>query len=194
MNSLIASCFIGQDTNKHSVGMITSLREKDNRTMANLISGVSSTQQFEENLSFEENIKQVHFKAKESISKYRTFVIAFLDQFHPSIIDGVLLNAHKQNKHPLLNEVSRLMGYKGNFTRDIGITNLTVLDVPKKVGDIEVENIVVIAPLISYTRKVICASTFDNKLTLTTHDMNKQSDFLKKGVQLLHQIIENGAL
>lgn len=185
MNSLIASCFVGIDNNKHSVGMITSVREKGNRTMANLISGVSSTQQFDANLTFEENAKLVHEKAKESIKKYQYFVITFLSNFHPSIIDGILLHAHNQNNHLLLNEISRLMGYKGNFTRDIGITNLTVLDVPKQVGNMYVDNIVVVAPLISYTRKVICASTFDGKLTLSIHDMNQQTDFLKRGIRLL---------
>ena len=178
--------------------MITSVREKGNRTMANLISGVSSTQQFDANLTFEENAKLVHEKAKESIRKYQYFVITFLSNFHPSIIDGILLHAHNQNNHLLLNEISRLMGYKGNFTRDIGITNLTVLDVPKQVGNMYVDNIVVVAPLISYTRKVICASTFDGKLTLSIHDMNQQTDFLKRGIQLLKgkikkKVFENGA-
>lgn len=47
----------------------------------------------------------------------------YLNKFHPSIIDDILLHDHNQNNHLLLNEISRLMGYKGNFTRDIGIAN-----------------------------------------------------------------------
>ena len=120
------------------------------------------------------------FEPNNQMSFYLT-----LSKFYPSIIDGILLHAHHQNNHLLLNEISRLTGYKGNFTRDNGITNLTVLDVPKQVGNMYVDNIVVVAPLISYTRKVICASTFDDKLTLSIHDMNQQTDFLKRGISKL---------
>lgn len=188
VNSYLTTAFIKDDPSKHSIGMITSLREKGNCTMANLISGISSTQQYDLKISFNENARKVHQEIQRSLNKYRYFVINFMTAFAPSLVDGILLHSHGIIKNMLLEEISRVTGYKGNFTRDIGITNLTVLDVPSHFGNYEIEKLLVIAPLISYTRKVVCVSTFNGKMTLAYHDMLQDG---KGNPEFFESVIKN---
>ena len=189
VNSFLTTAFIKHIEGKKVVGWITSLREKGNETMANLISGAWTSLQYKKHLSFGDNARNVHDRIQSAIKLYKHFVISFLASLSPSIIDNLLLHTHGYKKNLLMSELTRVSGYKGNImSRDIGITNLTVLDVASQFGEYIIDKMIVVAPLISYTKSVICASTFDGQLTLAYHDMIHKG---KENSTFFKQVLEN---
>ena len=81
------------------------------------------------------------------------------------------------------------MRYTGEKTRDLGITNLTVLDIPASYGAYKIEKIIFIPPNISYSHNIIGVSTFNEEMTLTFHgteeDRDSQKQLFDKGVKNL---------
>lgn len=82
------------------------------------------------------------------------------------------------------------MGYKGGKTRNLGITNLTRLDIPTKYGEYKINKIIFIPPVVSYARHIIGVSTLENELTITYHFMNQQEiekerEFFEQGIRNL---------
>ena len=81
------------------------------------------------------------------------------------------------------------MRYTGEKTRDLGITNLTVLDIPAFYGAYKIEKIIFIPPNISYSHNIIGVSTFNGEMTLTFHGIEDNRDSQKqlfgKGVKNL---------
>ena len=172
VNTFLTTAFIKHIKGKKVVGWIMSLRDKGNETMANLISGAWVSMRYNRNLSFGDNARKVHKRIQGAISFLKHFVISFLSSLSPNMIDHILLHKHGYKKHPLMEEMCVVTGYKGNImSRDIGITNLTVLDVAHKFEHYVIDQLIVVAPLISYTKTVICSSTFNGQLTLAYHDM-----------------------
>ena len=166
-----------------------SLREKGNDTMANLISGAWTKLKYRDHLSFGDNARSVHNGIQRAIKFYKHFVINFLSSLSPNIIDNILLHTHGYKQNLLMEELCHMTGYKGNISsRDIGITNLTVLDVASQFGEHVIDKLIVVAPLISYTKSVICCSTFDGQLTLAYHDMIHKG---KDNSAFFNQVLDN---
>lgn len=63
------------------------------------------------------------------------------------------------------------MGYSGKKVKDMGIWNLTVLDIPTAYNDFEIDNIIFIPPAISYSHKIIGVSTINGKLSISYHNV-----------------------
>ena len=61
------------------------------------------------------------------------------------------------------------MGYTGEKKKDIGITNLTVIDIPVVYGNYKIENIIFISLAVSYSHNIIGVSIFNGKMTISYH-------------------------
>ena len=64
-----------------------------------------------------------------------------------------------------------VMGYAGKQKRDLGVTNLTVLDIQEVYGENRIEEIIFIPPSISYSDNIIGVATIGGKMTVAYHGM-----------------------
>ena len=112
-----------------SIGIPVSMRQGKNEAMSNLSSGLS------------------------------IFVLQFLAELPMALIDAVLLNTYHVCCYRLAEKNTKVMGYSGKKTSDLGITNLTVLDIPTLYRSYEIKNIIFIPPAVSYSNNIIAIST-----------------------------------
>lgn len=182
VNSYLVTAFLQADKKNRIVGIPVSVRETGNKSMTNLTSGISITHRFSDKHTFEENAKRVHRKIQKAVKKNRLFVLQFVSGFLPAVVDGILLSTHDCVENPLLKRLSTVMGYRGNKKRDLGVTNLTVLDIPTSYGKNRIEDIIFIPPVISYSRIIIGVSTVNGKMTLAYHGMEGENEVFKKGI------------
>lgn len=128
------------------------------------------------NKSFEENLTRVHkkiYKQLRDINK-KYFVLLFIAELCPSLLDSVLLQTHGCYENSLSEKMANIMGYMGNGGRDLGVTNLTKIDIPNNFDSFKIRDILFIPPKISYSKNVIGISTYEDKLSISYHKMNKE--------------------
>lgn len=71
-------------------------------------------------------------------------------------------------------QTARIMGYMGK-TRDLGITNLTQLDIPTLYGGDKIKNIIFVPPpAVSYSHSIIGILTVNGKMTFSFHNMARR--------------------
>ncbi|MDE7404493.1 MAG: hypothetical protein K2M81_05235, partial [Lachnospiraceae bacterium] len=189
VNSYIITAFLQADSRNHIVGIPVSVRENGNKSMTNLTSGVQIIHSFADRGDFSENAKQVQQKVSKELEKNRWFVLRFLSNLSPSLIDGVLLYTHHCYANPLIEQLAKVMRYVGDNTRDLGITNLTVLDIPAVYDTVKIEKIIFVPPNVSYSSNIIGISTFNGEMTITYHGTEdkkeQQKQFFDRGVKNL---------
>lgn len=187
VNSYVIAAFLQADTNNRIVGIPVSVREDGNKSMTNLTSGISIWHRFSEKRSFCENARQIHQKVHKAIQKHKWFVLQFLSALSPTLLDGVLLNTYQCFQNRLVKQLGKVMGYTGD--RDLGITNLTVLDIPTVYGAYKIEKLIFVPPAVSYARSIIGVSTINGEMTLTYHymeDTKKEPEaFFDRSIQNL---------
>lgn len=71
----------------------------------------------------------------------------------------------------LAEKTAKVMTYFGKKKRDIGVTNLTVIDIPVVYGNYEIGNIIFIPPAVSYSHNIIGVSTFNGRMTISYHNI-----------------------
>ena len=92
--------------------------------MTNLTSGVIVIHSYTDDLTFSENAGQIHKKVLKKLGKYRFFVLRFLSDLSPALIDGVLLHTHYGYESRLTGQLSKVIGYCGKEKKDLGIIKL----------------------------------------------------------------------
>lgn len=170
VNSYLVTMFLQRFRKKCEVGIPVSIRESGNESMVNLTSGIRIIHRFDPKKSFAENGVQVHGKIKRKLKNKRKFVLKFLAELPGTLLDAVLLTAHGCYSHRLAEKTAKIMGYIGKI-RDLGITNLTEIDIPVVYGSYKIKNIIFVPPAVSYSQNVIGVSTFNGKMTFTFHNM-----------------------
>lgn len=189
VNSYIITAFLRADGNFRNVGIPVSVRENENSSMTNLTSGIRILYSYHESSSFSENAKIIHRKVLTELKTHRWLPLRFLSEFSPALIDGVLLHTYQCLDNPTIVRLAKVMGYTGERKRDVGITNLTVLDLPSNYGNTKIRKIIFIPPNVSYCNHVIGVSTFRGEMTLTYHgtetDKEKQRSFFERGIRIL---------
>lgn len=189
VNSYIITAFLQADGNCRNVGIPLSVRESGNKSMTNLTSGIRILYSFHERDPFSENAKKIHRKVLKELKTHRWFVLRFLSELSPALIDGVLLHTYNCHDDPMIARLSKVMGYTEERKRDVGITNLTILDLPSDYGNVKLEKIIFIPPNVSYSDHIIGVSTFHGEMTLTYHgtetEKERQRKFFERGIQVL---------
>lgn len=189
VNSLTVAAFLQAKCQNCVVGIPISVRDNGKKSMANFTSGISISHYYSEKQTFVENARQIHRKIRRAIEKDRLFVLQFMADFSPSIIDGILMTTHDCCQNPLLERLAKVMGYSGKRKRNLGITNLTVLDIPMVYGENSIEEIIFIPPAISYSDNIIGVATIGGKMTVTYHGMegnnNEQNRVFDRGINNL---------
>lgn len=174
VNSYMITSFFRDDSDNSAgkmVGIPVSIREED-KGMSNQTSGIAVRVQYNRKQSFEENMRTIHrsiYKTIKSRNK-KYFVLLFMEYLRPSLTDAVLLQTHGVYDNSLSVKMAEIMGYTGEGSRDLGVTNLGQIDIPDKFEDFIIESIQFIPPSVSYTKNVVGISTFGDVVTVSRNN------------------------
>jgi hypothetical protein len=172
LNSLLIAKMLKEFPESKIVGIPLSIRE-DNKSMSNQTSGISLKYRYNPQKSFEKNLTRIHKRIYKLLGDKNTkyFVLLFVAELCPSLIDSVLLQTHGCYQNKLSEKMANVMGYTSKNGPDLGVTNLTRIDIPGDFGNFKVSDMLFIPPKVSYSRQVIGVSTFGDKLTVCWHRM-----------------------
>lgn len=175
LNSYLITDFLRKTTESKVVGIPVNIREDDNG-MSNQTSGISIKCQYQTDKSFEENLSIIHKEIYKMIRNVnmKYFILLFMGQLSPSLVDSILLQTHGCYQNKLSKKMAGIMGYIGKEGRDLGVTNLTRIDIPNDYGSFRIEDILFIPPKVSYTRNVVGVCTYGDNLTVCHHKMKRQ--------------------
>ena len=179
LNSYLITDFLRKTTESKVVGIPVNIREEDNG-MSNQTSGISIKCQYQTDKSFEENLSIIHKEIYKMIRNVnmKYFILLFMGQLNPSLVDSILLQTHGCYQNKLSKKMAGIMGYIGKEGRDLGVTNLTRIDIPNDYGSFRIEDILFIPPKVSYTKNIVGVCTFGDKLTVCHHKMQRQKILL----------------
>lgn len=175
LNSYLITDFLRKTTESKVVGIPVNIREDDNG-MSNQTSGISIKCQYQTDKSFEENLSIIHKEIYKMIRNVnmKYFILLFMGQLSPSLVDSILLQTHGCYQNKLSKKMAGIMGYIGKEGRDLGVTNLTRINIPNDYGSFRIEDILFIPPKVSYTRNVVGVCTYGDNLTVCHHKMKRQ--------------------
>ncbi len=177
VNSYIVTAFLEANRDNGIIGIAVNARRNNNKSMSNQATGISVNHTYSDRLSFEKNAQLIHRKAllkrSKPVTKY--FILRFLPLFQKSLIDSVLLYTYGLYQNKTTQKFAKLMGYVGGQTRELGITNLTKLDIPYVYGAYEIKNMIFIPPVVSYAKHIIGVATMEDGMTISYHFMSDQN-------------------
>lgn len=190
VNSYIVTAFLEADRDNRTIGMAVNARPDDNRVMSNQATGISVDHSFSEKKSFDENARIVHRKVLYKLEKpaMKYFILRFIPLFTPSLMDSVLLHTYGLYQNRTTEKLAGVMGYTGKRTRELGITNLTKLDIPDTYGSYGLKNGLFIPPVVSYARHIIGVVTMEDGMAVSYHFMNdqdggKEAEFFRSAIE-----------
>ena len=154
---------------KADVGLAVSIRE-NYRGMANLVTGIAFKYKYKNRMSLIKNAQGVHKVIKKKLinPKINYFVLRFLDLLDGPFIDSACVNRYVHNIGNPSNTLCNLMQYSENL-RDIGVSNLMKVDIRSNYGEMRIDHLVFLPPIVPYARRICGAVTLDGKLNLTMH-------------------------
>lgn len=174
INSYMITELLREHPKCEVVGIPVSIRE--DKGMSNQTSGIAVKYKYNFKRTFAENVNRVHKaiykKLKNRTMKY--FILLFMEQLYPSLIDAVLLQSHGCYQNNLTEKMAKVMGYIGDRGRDLGVTNLNKIDIPNVHERFVIEDIMFVPPKISYAKKVIGISTYADKLIVCYHKITNR--------------------
>lgn len=173
VNSYLVTLFLKKHQKKCEVGIPVSIRQEKNESMTNLTSGIRIKYKYDTGKTFAENAVQVHKRILKALKQNRVFVLQFLAELPMTLIDAVLLNTYNSFCNRLAEKTAKIMEYSGKSKRELGVTNLTVIDIPTCYGKHEIESIIFVPPAVSYCKNVIGVSTVNGRMTIAYHTIKK---------------------
>lgn len=196
VNSYITAAFLEANRENTTIGMAVNIRLNKNKSISNQASGISVDHIFSDKITFDENAQLIHkkvmYKLEKPVMKY--FILRFIPLFTPSLIDSVLLHTYGLYQNRTTQKLARLMGYVGGKKRELGVTNLTKLDIPNTYGRYGLKNGIFIPPVVSYAKHIIGVSTMEDGMTISYHfmsdqDREKELEFFKRGIRNLKKYV-----
>ncbi len=194
VNSYITTAFLQANRKSGTIGIAVSVRENNDKSMSNQVAGINVDHAYDSNAAFEENVCHVHKKVQcklaNPVMKY--FVLRFIPLFNPGLIDSVLMSAYGLYDNKTSHKLAKVMGYVGSKKRELGITNLTKLDIPDTYGPYGIKHGLFIAPVVSYARRIIGVSTMNDGMTVSYHFMSDQDKdmelaFFERAVRIMKE-------
>lgn len=172
INSYITAAFLRAFADQAVIGVAVDCRTKGYRGMANHTTGIAVTYRYNEKQSFAKNAQAVHkLIYKELNNKRKRFlVLRFIDRMDGPLLDAVCMNVFGGYENKTVKYVARLMNYDGS-QRDIGISNLTRLDIPIKYGEYVLENFVFVPPVIPYSKHIVGVATLGEQMSIVLNVM-----------------------
>lgn len=173
VNSYLVTMFLQKYPNLRKAGIPVSIRQGNNETMSNLTSGIFIHYKYDTRKTFAQNAMRVHKRIMWILKRYQMLALQFLTRLPVTLIDAVLLHTYKFCCEPLAEKTAKILGYSEKTKIELGISNLTVLDIPVSYGYYKIENIIFVPPAVSYTNNVIGVSTVNGRMTISRHNIKK---------------------
>lgn len=180
------------------VGHAASIREKGYTGMGNFATGISTKYQYNENLSFWENAKNVqkllYEKLQSPAKKY--FLLQFMGQIEPTLIDAIYFAACSDYSNATAITFAKMFGYAEN-PKGISITNLTRLPIAEDYGKFKMTDYTFVPPLVLNSQRIIGVASFGHRMNIALH-LNKDQSvemhraFFHKGMEYLRQLASEG--
>lgn len=174
VNSYLVTRFLQKYQKKCDVGIPVSIRQGNNEAMSNLTSGIQIRYQYDRKKTFAQNAMRVHKEITKTLKRQKLFILQFLNKMPMTLLDAVLLHTYGFCDDSLAEKTAKIMSYTGKNKRGLGITNLTVLDIPVSYGNYQIKNIVFVPPAVSYSHNIIGVSTINGRMTISYHDICSQ--------------------
>lgn len=152
------------------IGLAVDGRIDGNRAMGNQATGISVKYRYDKRKSFEDNARAV-FKAmrkKLDDTRARYLVLQFMGLLDPTLKDSLNLVHAGCFESKTASKVADLLGY-GDKVKDISITNLTRADIQLDYGDLHINEIAFVPPVVSYAKNVIGIVTTGDVMTVARH-------------------------
>ena len=198
VNSVITTALIRAAEELSDVGHAASIREKGYTGMGNFATGISTKYQYNENLSFWENAKNVqkllYEKLQSPAKKY--FLLQFMGQIEPTLIDAIYFAACSDYSNATAITFAKMFGYAEN-PKGISITNLTRLPIAEDYGKFKMTDYTFVPPLVLNSQRIIGVAAFGHRMNIALH-LNKDPSvemhraFFHKGVEYLRQLASEG--
>lgn len=140
-----------------------------NRSISNQVALLRMPYKYHTKKTFEENAKEVHKIIRQYMDdkKKKYFISLNVRKMAPTLLDSSLMYTHGGYKNNVSKMVAGLMGYVGEKTTHLSVTNLQTVELEKDYGTFRLNNIAIMAACMSATRNVACVSTFQDKMTIT---------------------------
>ncbi len=192
VNSYIITAFLEANRENSIIGIAVNARKDNNKSMSNQATGISVNHTYSDRLGFKKNAQLIHrkalFKLAKPVTKY--FILRFIPLFQKSLIDSALFFTYGLYQNKISQKFAKLMGYAGGQARELGITNLTRLDIPNVYGEYELRNVIFIPPVVSYAKHIIGVVTMGDGMTISYHFMSdqnkeKETEFFKHAIKNL---------
>lgn len=166
INSYLVAQLQREFPEKSVIGIPVSVRDGD-MSMSNQTSGISIRHSYRSTRSLSENAREIHEKIYSIIKNKRKkyFVLSFLATLAPTITDGVILHSQGYYKSDFTEKMLDTMKYRGKSKTQLGVTNLSRIDLKKAYSTFKIEDILFIPPKVSYSEMVVGVSTFSNRLS-----------------------------
>ena len=176
VNSYLVTAFLEANRDNKTIGMAVDVRLDYNKSMSNQASGISVEHRYSDKVTFDENARRIHqkicYKLKRPAKKY--FILQFIPLFIPSLIDSILLHTYGLYENKTSQKLAKVMGYTGKKPRELGITNLTKLDIPNEYGMYGLKNGLFIPPVVSYGKHIVGVSTMEDGMYISYHFMDEE--------------------
>ncbi|MBQ9900935.1 MAG: hypothetical protein IJM51_00900 [Clostridia bacterium] len=155
---------------EQDIGLAVDGRQDGNRTMSNQATGISVKYRYDRRKTLLQNAAEIdrRMKNKLSSSRYKYFILQFMKEFDPTLVDAVNLEFAGYFHSRTSAKLAKLLGY-GESTKDLSITNLTRLDIPTAYGFFTLTDLIFVPPVISYGKNIVGMVTADGHLNTTFH-------------------------
>lgn len=174
LNSYLITDLLREHPQCAVVGIPVSIRE-DNRAMSNQTSGIEINYRYRPERTFEENLACVHKKIYKKLrdARLKYFVLLFIAQINPSLMDGILMETHGLYHNRVTAKMADIMSYTPKRGRDIGVTNLMRIEFPCEYEQFRIADLLFIPPKVSYAKQVIGIVSIGDRLNVSRHGMEE---------------------
>ena len=194
VNSLIVGAFLKADTRIKIVGLAVDGRIDRNRSMSNQATGVKVKIKSKKNRSVADSAKSFQKRLHKKLNnpKKKFLILKFMPLLSKTLVDSVLMYVNGLFYNPTTEKLAKVMGYVGENSNEISVSNLTRLDIPNQYGRFRIENCMFIPPVISYARRVVGVATMEDGMIISYHvmcgkDEVKEKDKFKQAMEILRR-------
>ena len=155
---------------EQDVGLAVDGRQDGNRTMSNQATGISVRYRYNKGRTLMQNAAVIDGRMKKKLRsiQYRYFILHFMSEFDPALVDAVNLEFAGYFHSKTSAKLAALLGY-GQKTKDLSITNLTRLDIPTAYGRFTLDDLIFVPPVISYGKNIVGMATVGDHLNTAYH-------------------------
>lgn len=171
INSFMIAQLLEEHPQCRVVGLPVSIRE--DCSMSNEVTGIVVNCKYDPGKSTADHARRIHKSIYKTLGSplWKYFVLLFMERLSPTLIDAVLMHKHGCYQNRFVERIANVMGYTGQRSRDLGVTNLGKIQIPAVHQRFVIEDILFVPPKVSYAKEVIGVSTYGSKLTVSYHNM-----------------------